>query len=331
MPVTLTPIMLKGRPVPTPSIAFEGKTIVSMGKRIRMASVHDENWMEGQGVRDPEKAVAEIKSQGLKADVFTFGQKVPEIAPKYQYPMEWDNVASIDLTTFEDWWENKIPQESRKNVRRSAKRGMVVRTFVLDDKMAQGITDIYNETPVRQGKKFPKYGMEFAAVKAEASLIPERSEFIGAFVGDELAGFVKLVYLGNVASILSFVSKNKHFDKRPTNALIAKAVEISCAKGMKCLLYGRYSYGRKQASPLTEFKRRNGFEKVNVPRYYIPLTLKGQVAIALNMHLGLIGMLPGGVVDLLVRARARIFEKGQLAIKREGIEGAEREGAPAGG
>jgi hypothetical protein len=260
--------------------------------------------------------VAQIKEQRLKADLFTFPQRLPDIKPRHEYHMEWDNVAAVPLSTYSDWWEKRIPQESRKNVRRSVKRGVTVRTVPLDDQLIQGITDIYNETPVRQGKPFPKFGQDFQAVKKDVSQILDRSEFICAYHENELIGFVKLVYLGQVASILSINSKNLHFDKRPTNALMARTVEVCCEKGMSHLLYGRYKYGNKASSPLTEFKRRNGFEKILVPRYYIPLTLKGRIILKLNLHLGLIGILPGGLVDFLVKWRAWLFSKKLFVLKK---------------
>ena len=73
----------------------------------------------------------------------------------------------------------------------------------------------------------------------------------------------------------------KHFDKRPTNALIAKAVEICEQRGFAYLTYCNYVYNDPDSS-LTEFKRRNGFEQVLVPRYYIPLTLQGRIALKLG-------------------------------------------------
>lgn len=321
-------IRIKGKQVMVPSICIENRTVLALGKWIRTAVVHDENWVEGEVIKDPEAAVAKLKKAKFKADVFTFSQKFPDIKPKYAYRMEWDNVASIPLSTYSDWWEKRLPQESRKNVRRAGKRGAVARRASLDDKLVQGITEIYNETPFRQGKRFPKYGMDFVAVKADVSQILERSEFIGAYCGDELIGFIKLVYIGKVASILSINSKNQHFDKRPTNILMAKAVEISCEKGMTHLLYGRYTYGNKASSPLTEFKRRNGFEKVLVPRYYIPLTLRGRTSLLLNIHRGLLGLLPTGVVDFLVKMRALFFQK--FSKGEEKAQGSERDGNAAG-
>jgi hypothetical protein len=317
MGIKFMEVRIKGRQVMVPSICVEDRTILVFGRLIKMATVHDENWIAGEVIKDPGSVVAQIKEQKLKADIFTFPQRLPNNIPRYEYDMEWDNVAAISLSTYLDWWEKRIPQESRKNVRRSAKRGVTVRTVPLDDQLIQGITDIYNETPVRQGKPFPKYGQNFQAVKKDVSQILERSEFICAYHGDELIGFVKLVYLGQVASILSINSKNLHFDKRPTNALMARTIEICCEKGMSYLLYGRYTYGNKASSPLTEFKRRNGFEKILLPRYYVPLTLKGRIILKLNLHLGLIKILPGWLLDFLVKSRAWLFEKTSFFLKKE--------------
>lgn len=318
MGVEAIELRVKGKPVSVPAVVIEDRTILVLGKWIRIAAVHDENWVEGEIIKDPETAVARLKKDKLEADLFTFAQRLPDVEPRFQYPMEWDNAAAIPLSTYTDWWENRIPQAARKNVRRSAKRGVVVRTVQLDDQFIQGITDIYNETPVRQGKPFPKYGQDFETVKKDVSQILERSQFIGAYFGNELIGFVKLVYLGRVASILSINSKSQHFDKRPTNALVAKTVEICCEKGMSHLLYGRYAYGKKVSSPLTEFKRRSGFEKILIPRYFIPLTVRGRMILKLNLHLGLVGVLPGGLVDFLVKMRAWLFEKKKSQRIRNG-------------
>ena len=85
---------------------------------------------------------------------------------------------------------------------------------------------------------------------------------------------------------MQLLCKNTHFDKRPANALLAKAVELCVERGFKFLVYGRYVYGDNTESPLTEFKRRNGFERYNVPAYFVPLTLKGRLAIRFRVHTG---------------------------------------------
>jgi hypothetical protein len=320
-------VRIKGKMVPVPSVTIEGQTVLALGKWMRLASVHDEHWLEGEAFKDPAVAIEKLKQQKFPADVFTFSQKLPNVNPRFSYRMDWDNIAAIPLTNYSDWWENRIPQESRKNVRRAGRRGLVVRAAEFNDELIRGITSIYNETPFRQGKPFPKFGMDFNAVKADVSQILDRSQFIGAYHENELVGFVKMIFMGQVAGILSINSLNGHFDKRPTNALVAKAVEIACEKRMTHLCYGRYTYGNKSASPLTEFKRRNGFAKVLLPRYYVPLTLKGRLIVMLNLHRGLIGILPGGCVDFLIKLRALAFKTASNFSKRgTRIENAETDG-----
>jgi hypothetical protein len=60
-----------------------------------------------------------------------------------------------------------------------------------------------------------------------------------------------------------------------------------------------------------EFKRRNGFEQLNFPRYYVPLTLKGKIFVALRLYRGVVGLLPGPVLNLLLKIRDRIYARKQ--------------------
>jgi len=41
---------------------------------------------------------------------------------------------------------------------------------------------------------------------------------------------------------------------------------------------------RAQADPLSDFKKHNGFEHFEIPRYDIPLTMVGQAALRLGLH-----------------------------------------------
>ncbi len=284
-----------------------GLKIAVQGGFLKTASIYDEVWTEGQVVQNPADLLDRLKACANRADIFTFAQKIPDTQPRYPYYFEWDNVAAIPLSTFKEWWENLATQVTRKNVRRSAKRGVVVRRVELSDSLIKGITEIYNETPVRQGKRFPHFGKDFQRIKVETSTLMDRSEFIGAYFGEDLIGFIKLVFMGPIASILHIVSKNAHYDKRPTNALIAKAVEVSLERGASYLVYGNYYYGNKTESPLAEFKRRNGFVKMDFPRYYVPLTHKGGLAVKLRLHKGILGLLPPSIISILWKIRAAFY------------------------
>jgi len=302
-------ISVKGKWLTVPAVIANGNTLVVKGKWIKVAVVHEEQWLSSE-IEGPElcvKALKEQKSPELRADLLTFAQKLPAKVPKYEYPMERESTAAIHLTSFKDWWE-KLPQETRKNVRRSQKRGVLVRVRELDDDLIQGIADINNESPMRQRVPNVHYGKRFDQVRKDHSSFLDRSEFICAYFGSELIGFLKLVNRGDTASILQLQTKASHQDKRPSNALLAKAVEICEAKGMSYLVYGLLNYGNKRHSPLREFKVRNGFEEVLTVRFYVPLTLWGKVCMKLKLHRGLLGILPHSVITLGVNARAKWYK-----------------------
>jgi len=283
-----------------------GQPVVVTGRRLKMAAIEDEIWLEGELIKDPAAFVSALKASGLKFDWFTFAQKFTDIKPHYRYHYDWDNMAAIPLNGWEEWWEKRVSHDLRKDVKRSEKRGLVVKSAPFDDDFVRGISGIYNEARVRQGRHFWHYGKDFAAVKAENSTFIERSEFVGAYVESELVGFIKLVYTDGAARMMQILSKEAHQDKRPTNALIAKAVEIACERGCTYLTYGKYTYDNKKNSSIVQFKRRNGFEEILFPRYAIPFTAKGKAAIAAGLHLGIKRLIPEWLMYRLLDARAKV-------------------------
>jgi hypothetical protein len=299
---------VKSEWVRVPAVEVDGQTLIMHGRWLKIASVHDEEWMVEE-TSQPELCAHTLKHQkwgGVRADIFTFAQKLPNKTPKYQYPMEWESVAAVELTSFKQWWE-KLPQETRKNVRRSQKRGVTVGVKPFDDNLIKGISDVNNDSPIRQRIRNVHYGKSLERVRKDYSAFVDRSDFIVTNVGEEMIGFLKLVYRGEVASILNLTTKLSHYDKRPGNALIAKAVELCEAKGVRYLTYGLFNYGNKKDSPLREFKIRNGFEEIVVPRFYVPLNLWGKICFKLKAHRGLLGVLPHSVITAALGARARWY------------------------
>lgn len=307
METNLAEIKVRGKAIKVLSTCINNRTVAVTGKWVRMAAVHDEDWLEGQVVEDPELFIAGLRQEKLKADIFTFAQKIPNTKPRYKYPLRWDNVAAIPITSFAEWW-NSRPRRVRQDVNRARNRGVTVKIVEFNDDLVQGIIGIHNADPIRQGIPFKYYGMDFDAVKKGYSTYIDRSEFIGAYHESELIGIIKIVYLGELAYFMEILSKSKHFDKRPTNALIAKSVEICEKKRKSYLTYGKYQYGNKKQSSLMEFKRRNGFQKMDFPRYYVPLTLKGKIFLMLKLHRGLLGILPGGVINFLRDLRSTYYK-----------------------
>ena len=284
------------------------RLVTSRHGLVRVATIHDEEWIEGEPMTDPEIFVSSMR-ETPPADIFSFARPLPACEPCYSLHFDWDNAAAVRTADFADWWDS-LPQETRKNVRRSQRRGVEVSSVVFCDELVGGISKIYNETPIRQGRKFWHYGKSFEQVKAANATYLDRSEFIGAFFDGKLIGFMKFVVVNKVARVMQILSLEAHADKRPANALLTKAVEICCQRDISHLVYGKHVYGKKENSPVTEFKRRNGFERLDFPRYYVPLTRRGSFAIRYRLYRGIKELLPETMVTLFLTTRAAIYRHG---------------------
>jgi hypothetical protein len=291
---------VKGRYVWTNSLLIDNKTIITTGKLFKLTRIKEE-WYED--VEDPESFIEEFKRAGVKADLFTFFQRIPETKPNYNYYMEWESVAVIPIISFDHWWQNQIKKNTRQAIKRSEKMEVQVRLVEFNDELVKGIKQIYDESPIRQGRPFPHYRKDFNSLKKYLATYPDRNVFIGAYYKGELIGFIKLTDEKNFMDIMFFLSKIQHRDKAPTNALLAKAVEICAERKIPYLEYGTWS-----RRGLDDFKRHNGFERVGVPRYYIPLTFKGRIAMGLNLHHGISGILPDGLANGLIELRKKWYQ-----------------------
>jgi len=290
-----------------PSILVNGRTVIAVGGWLKVAQVNDEEWQQGDVVSAPAAFIANIRQhKDFSADVFTFSQKPIEPIPRFPFYYEWDSIAAITVASFSDWWQNRVSVKLRQDVNRATRLGVVARSVPLTDHLVRGIVDIFDETPVRQGKPNFHYKKGFEALKPALATYVERSEFVGAFLGDELIGFLKIVYADNLARLMHINSKICHQDKRPANALIAKAVELCEARHCSHLIYGAYRNEQGIYTSLTAFKHKNGFEELLIPRYYIALTKKGVVALNLKLHHGPKALVPGPILRALIRIRASI-------------------------
>jgi hypothetical protein len=246
---------------------------------------------------DVENFLAKARVVARSVDVFTFVQPLPTTERQHPYAVEWDNFAALRVSTFDEWWKRQIDNKTRNMVRKAEKQGVEVREALFDDAFAAGICNIYNETPVRQGKRFWHYGKDVATVARENGSFREHSVFIGAFVNGELVGFVKMVLdrRGGQGGMMQILSMLKHRDKAPTNALIAQAVRSCADRGIPYLVYAQFAYGNKRDSLVT-FKESNGFKRVDVPRYYVPLTTRGKLAMNLGLHRPMSERIPEGLL-----------------------------------
>jgi hypothetical protein len=259
---------------------INGKRIMVEGKILRIARPHadpQQEWCED--VENPEVLIDSLRKTKHCPDILTFWQRLPDTEPKYSYAMERDSIAALPIKSYSYWWENQIDRTARNKARKAEKKGVIVKPATFDDRFIQGMTSIFNETPVRQGRRYLHYGKDFETIKREFSRFLFREEIFGAYLGEELVGFIMLCNAGTYAFLGQIISKIACRDLAPNNALLAKAVERCAEKGLPYLVYAYWL-----DDGLGDFKRSNGFHKVDLPRYFVPLTKKGKLALRLGVH-----------------------------------------------
>lgn len=287
---------------------IEGREVIIQGRICRVAHVDGEGF---KFLEDPKSGIAALRNYGVRADLFTFLQELPGTSPLYSYPSEWDNLAVLPISTFDHWWSKQIGFKARNKAKQAEKKGIVIREVPFDDSLARGIWEIYNEVPVRQGRRFPHYGKSVEAVHSMSASFLDSSVFIGAFDCARLIGFIKLTMndARTQAGLMHILSLIGYRDKAPTNALVVQAVRSCADRGVTRLVYANFAYGKKSRSSLSDFKERNAFQRVDVPRYYVPLTPWGAVAFRLGLHRRLAEQMPESLAAMLREFRSRWYQR----------------------
>jgi hypothetical protein len=289
----------------------EGKLLSVSGRWLRTARLRHE-WCDF--LDDPAAALTALRAGRPVADVFTFVCDLGQPEPALELRREPASLAVLPVTTFKQWWED-IGFKTRNKVRKAQKTGVVLRAVELDDQFAAGVEAIYNESPVRQGRKFFHYGKKAPEIREELSSFLDRSLLIGAYHQDELVGFMKLFQGRQVLRTVHIIAKLAHRDKCVMDALIGRAVELCAERGLGYLHYGSWTDGG-----VGVFREKHGFRRVDVPRFFVPLTARGRLMLAMNWHRPLRERLPAPVTALMLRLRARWLAARTGAEKRPAEE-----------
>lgn len=274
---------------------LDSKGLTITGKFIKTARMAEE-WYKD--IDDPTFFIKNLKNSNARADIFTFWQRLPETKPKYNYYMELDSIAALRVTTYSNWFEKQIDSKTRNVIRKAGKKGVEIKKTEFNDDFVNGVVEIFNESPVRQGKPFWHYGMDANALRQFLTPNIYHEDIVGAYSNNELIGFITIAYTQEYAMLTQILSKIAHRDKAPNNALVAKAVEICEAKKMPYLCYAYWPKGS-----LVDFKQNNAFEEIQLPRYYVPLSIKGHITLKLRLHHGIKGILPESTVNRLLDLR----------------------------
>ncbi len=286
-----------------------GEKIKIRGRVLRIARLDADMFQFLEQTAD--QIEAGLKDLGAKADIFTFNQRLPNTTPIYPYSMEWENFAALQISTFEEWWTKQIGFKARNKAKQAEKKGVVLCEVPFSDELVEGIWAIYNETPVRQGRRFPHFGKSLERVHVESATYPESSVFVGAYLEGKLIGFTRIVSdkTGTQAGLMNIVSLVSQRDKAPTNALVAAAVKACAERKVQFLTYSRFAYGKKQSDSLSDFKERNAFKRVDVPRYYIPLSPLGKFAMRYGLHHSLSERMPEAIASRLRELRKAWYKR----------------------
>jgi len=256
--------------------SVDGREFYRRGRLVRVCGLAAA-WYEP--IENPEALIASLKQHKPKQHIFTFFQRVPHTIPRYNYYKESYPVSVITLKNYEDWWENSIKKYTRQAVKMSQKKGIIVKVSDFNDEFMEGITSIHNETPIRSGKKYPHYNVSTNSVKKREGTFIDRSIFLGAYYEKQIVGYAKLIFEEEFVDVAQLLSKMNHRDKCVTNALVAKIVEICSQREVRHIVYGDFN-----STSLGDFKRHNGFLRMDLPRYFIPLNNIGAVALKLKLH-----------------------------------------------
>jgi Acetyltransferase (GNAT) domain len=283
------------------NIIIDGIEIVASGRLLRTARVRAEGY---ECIGNPTEFLKKAKAAGLKADVFTFLQELGDQTPHHDFYREPDYLSVMPITTFDEWMKKQVNGKTRNMIRKAEKSGVVVKESECDDEFVRGIERIYNESPVRQGKPFQHYKKDFDVLKKSHLTYADRCQFVGAYLEGQMIGFIKLHHGKGLSSLMQIIAMVSARDKAPTNALIAKAVELCAARGVTKLHYGQWS-----RRTLGEFKKHHAFERYEIPRYFVPLSTKGKVALSLRLHRKVTDRLPGKWQDYLAEQRGLYYAR----------------------
>src|SRR6266850_4747081 len=95
-----TMVNVKGQPAEVRFIRVNGRPVARCGRWLKLAVIHDEIWLPDHTLESPETFISGLKEARCTADLFSFGQKLPQTQPKFSYHLNWDNLAVAPTSDF---------------------------------------------------------------------------------------------------------------------------------------------------------------------------------------------------------------------------------------
>ena len=157
--------LINGRESTVPCVDIQGQRYAVARGVVSILGLEDD-WYED--IADPEAVISELREHpGWKPDLFTFWQRPPDREVQYPYHCEWEEVAILPVQSYDHWFNRQIKSRVRNQIRKAEKEGVTVTETPYDDEFVRGMTAIFNEAPVRQGRRFWHFGKDFETVNKE--------------------------------------------------------------------------------------------------------------------------------------------------------------------
>jgi hypothetical protein len=276
-------------------LQVDNREISTSGKILKTAKLRHE-WFDS--LENPLGTIEKLRNMSSGADLFTFVPETCDTEACYPFYHEPVAISVLTIKNYDTWWDD-IHYKTRNKVRRGRK-GVTLRLVELDEELAKGVSAIYNESPIRQGRKFVHYGQTPSEVMDELRSFFDRSYLIGAYYEGELIGFMKLIQGKNVLRTVHFIASLNHREKPVMDALIAEAVALCDKNGVSHLHYGSWAEGG-----IGVFREKHGFVRLELPRYYVPLSRRGWVMLKLKLHRPIRERLPKSWKERMTALRAK--------------------------
>jgi len=161
------------------SALIDNHEIAVKGKLFRTAKLREEPYAI---LEDPMTMAQNVKAARVGADAFTFCQDLFQSEPKHGPVFELDSAALLAVSSYEHWWKKQLNDKTRNMVRKAQKAGVEIRLTSLTDDFVRGIREIYDESPVIQGKPNRFYKKTFEEIRQSLLSFPDRCDFIGAIM-----------------------------------------------------------------------------------------------------------------------------------------------------
>jgi len=180
-------------------------------------------------------------------------------------------LAVLRLPDSYDCWYGSLDKRVRHAIRTSRTS---LEQCTVDDG-TDAIASIYAEIEERQGRPFPFHSIDAAELER---IMVRRNEsvFFRGLVGDRIVGAARVIpsMSEGFAIVASFISRSSDFDKKPNDRLLAGLVEWAIQNQIRLLMYDYLG-----DDSLGFFKRRHGFCPLPIPRYAVPLTIRGSLVL----------------------------------------------------